>query len=371
MIEIEKKQLSSHGQPLQIEGLDHIELYVGNINLAMHFFRTAFGFSPVAYAGLETGVRDRASYLIEQGDIRLVLTGPINQDCVINEHLKLHGDSVKEIAFRVNDVSRTVEAAVSRGAKVMMEPTVLELESGRIVKSTIAAFGDTVHSFVQREPGGDGFLPGYKKISKPAAHFDAGLKQIDHLAINTELGKLEELVEFYTNVLGLQLVQCESIATEYSGMNIKVVETGAGQVKLTLVEPAIGKRQSQIEEFLRFNHGPGVQHLAMSSTDIVRTVRILRENGVEFVSIPRSYYDGLEHRIGKIKENLSSLKDLNILADRDGSGYLLQIFTNPVPNRPTFFLEVIQRSGSAGFGAGNIKALFQAVEKEQAMRGNL
>ncbi|GIV96063.1 MAG: 4-hydroxyphenylpyruvate dioxygenase [Herpetosiphonaceae bacterium] len=360
--------------PLAIQAVDYVEFYVGNARQAAHYYRTAFGFTPVAYAGLETGVRDRASYVLEQRKVRLVLTAAVGPDSPIAEHVKQHGDGVKDVALRVPDARVAFEEALRRGAQPVMEPTVLESKWGRVVKATIATYGETVHSFIERHEYTGTFLPGYHKIKEPPPVRPVGLASIDHIVGNVELGKMDEWVRFYADVMGFSLLRHfsdEEISTEYSALMSKVVQDGSGRIKFPINEPAEGKRKSQIEEYLEYYRGPGVQHIALATGDIISTVRMLRENGVQFLRTPDSYYDMLNERVGRIDENVETLRELGILVDRDDEGYLLQIFTKPVQDRPTVFYEIIQRKGSRGFGAGNFKALFEALEREQALRGNL
>ena len=357
--------------PVSIRGIDYLEMYVGNVYQAMHFYRVLYGFRPCAYAGLETGERAAASVVMEQNDVRLVLTGALAPGGLVSEHVRRHGDSVKDIAFRVDDARATYEAAVGRGAHPVMEPTVFEDEHGRLVRATVRTFGDTVHSFVERGSYAGPFLPGYLPHNGPDAPLSPHLSNIDHLAICVEQGALARWIEFYENVLGFHLSHQEDVATEYSAMNSQVVEDRTGSVKFPIMEPAPNKRRSQIEEYLAFHCGPGVQHIAFGSDDIVRTVETLRGAGTDFLAPPSSYYERLGRRVGEIREDVSALQRLNILVDRDRWGYLMQIFTRPIQGLPTLFLEVIQRHDARGFGGGNIKALFEAVELEQMRRGNL
>jgi 4-hydroxyphenylpyruvate dioxygenase len=354
-----------------VKGFDYIELYVGNAWQAMHFYRTVFGFTPVAYAGLDTGVRDRVSFVVQQGKINLVLTSAVSADGPIAEHVRVHGDGVKDIAFRVNDAERAFADTVRLGARAVHEPTVVEGPEGRIVKATIAAWGDTVHTFVQRGSYDGPFFPGYKPMKRSLPGGRYGLAAIDHVAVSVEKGRLDYWADFYKRVLNFRQSHQEDISTEYSAMNSKVVENESGKIKFPMQEPADGKRKSQIEEYLSFYGGAGVQHIALLSGNIVETVRGLRADGVEFLNIPSAYYEALEGRVGRLPEELSTLRELNILVDRDESGYLLQVFTRPLQSRPTLFMEIIQRKGARGFGAGNIRALFEAVEREQAARGTL
>jgi 4-hydroxyphenylpyruvate dioxygenase len=356
---------------VSLNGIDYIELYVGNAQQAAHFYRTTFGFLPVAYAGLETGERDRVSFIMEQGQIRLILTAPTSPDSQVAEHVRLHGDSIKDIAFAVDDARQAFAVAVKRGARPVMEPSVFEDRGSRLVKSTIATCGHTVHSFTQRDGPPQAFFPQYRAITKTLPAISTGLEAIDHVAISVEKGALDQWIDFYKNVLDFHQSHQEDIFTEYSAMNSKVVQNGNGSIKFPIMEPAKGKRKSQIEEYLEFNKGSGAQHVALLSSNIVKTVRLLRENSIEFLHSPDTYYQVLESRIGKINENINLLRELDILADRDQWGYLLQIFSKPLQSRPTLFMEIIQRAGARGFGGGNIRALFEAVEREQAMRGNL
>jgi 4-hydroxyphenylpyruvate dioxygenase len=365
---------SQEGDFLQLKGIDYVELYVGNARQAAHYYRTVFGFKPIAYAGLETGVRDRTSYVIEQRNIRLMLTGSLDPDSSIAEHVRVHGDGVKDIAFTVDNTEQAFEETVRRGARPIMEPTVIEGQKGRVIKATIAAYGDTVHSFIQRDEYHGTFFPKFHAVKNPAPAHPTGLAAIDHIVGNVELGKMDEWVDFYNQVLGFrQLLHFtdDDISTEYSALMSKVVQNGSGRIKFPINEPAEGKKKSQIDEYLQYYRGPGVQHIAMLTDDIIKTVSKLRENGVEFLRTPDTYYDMLSERVGKIDEDMDSLRRLGILVDRDDEGYLLQIFTRPLQDRPTVFFEIIQRKGARGFGAGNFKALFEAIEREQELRGNL
>lgn len=354
-----------------LKGFDYIELYVGNARQAAHFYRTAFGFAPIAYSGLETGVRDRTSIVVQQNDITLVLTAALTPDSPVAEHVKLHGDDVKDIALSVADAELQYELAIENGAQPIMLPTVIESAEGRIKKATIAAFGDTVHSFVERGGHISTFFPGFQPINHRALTIPTGLLSIDHVALSVNPNEMDNLVEFYHRVLDFHQSFSEDIVTNYSSMNSKVVESRSGLIKFPIVEPGTGKHKSQIEEYLSFHQGPGAQHIAFSSDDIIDSIRALRANGNEFLETPGSYYDMLAGRVGDIDEDIEELRDLNILVDRDDWGYLMQIFTKPLLNRPTVFMEVIQRKRAKGFGSGNIKALFQAIEREQAIRGNL
>jgi 4-hydroxyphenylpyruvate dioxygenase len=359
---------------MPLHGIHHLELYVGNAEQAAYFLKRAFGFRETAYAGLETGLRDRVSHVLEQGRIRLVVTGALHGGNEIARHVFDHGDGVKSIALSVPDARHAYRFAVQHGARGLVEPHEASDEYGAVTLATIGTYGETVHTFVERD-GYDGpFLPGYA----PAANDDvpaAGLLYgIDHVVGNVELGRMEEWVSYYERVFGMtEMIHFsdEDIATEYSALMSKVVTDGHGRIKFPINEPAEGKRKSQIEEYLEYYGGAGVQHVAVSTTDIVACVRALRERGVRFLQTPGAYYDELPGRVGEIEESLSDLAELGILADRDDEGYLLQIFTKPLGDRPTLFFEVIERHGARGFGAGNFKALFEAIEREQEARGNL
>jgi 4-hydroxyphenylpyruvate dioxygenase len=361
---------NNNGRDL-FQGFDYIELYVGNARQAAHFYRTAFGFKPIAYSGLETGMRDRASIVVQQNDVTLMLTSPLTPDSPVAEHVKLHGDDVKDIAFSVQDAAAAFEFAVERGAQPILAPTVVEDPHGSIKKATIGAFGDTVHSFIERNGEGGNFFPTFQPIENGAPSVQTGLLSIDHVALSVAPSQLNELVDFYNHTLNFYHSFTEDIVTDYSSMNSKVVENGSGRIKFPIVEPGPGQRRSQIEEYLTFHHGPGAQHIALTSDDMISTVRALRANGNEFLPTPKTYYDTLTQRVGEIEESINDLRELSILVDRDEWGYLMQIFTKPLLNRPTVFLEIIQRKRAKGFGSGNIKALFQAIEREQAARGNL
>ncbi|MBF6589267.1 MAG: 4-hydroxyphenylpyruvate dioxygenase [Ktedonobacterales bacterium] len=361
---------------MPIKGWDHIEFYVGNAKQAAQYYATTFGFTPIAYAGLETGLRDRASYVLRQGKIHLVLTSALAPENPIARHVLLHGDGAKDIALEVPDAQAAYRAALDRGARSAIEPTVLEDSYGCVKRAAIYTYGETLHSFIERQDYAGPFLPGYRALpgAKEKNARDASLAAIDHVVGNVELGKMNEWVEFYERVLGFsQIIHFtdEAISTEYSALMSKVMEGGHGKIKFPINEPAQGKKKSQIDEYLEYYRGPGVQHIAMITGDIIKTVRQLKSQGVEFISSIPSYYAELEGRIGKIDEPLAELAELGILVDRDDDGYLLQIFTRNVQDRPTLFFEVIQRKGARGFGEGNFKALFEAIEREQALRGNL
>ena len=366
-------QSSEDFMPLM--GIDHVEYYVGNARQAAFYYTKAFGFTVTAYAGPETKQRDRASWLCEQGDVRYVFTGAMSPDSFIARHVLEHGDGVRDVALRVPDAADAHAQALSRGAKSVLEPTVLEDEHGKVVKASIEAYGDTVHSFIERENYSGPFLPGYR-VEEPFPDDGppVGIKAIDHVVANVELGKMNEMVEYYANILGFaQLVHFrdDQISSEYTALMSKVMWDGNGRVKFPINEPAPGKKKSQIEEYLDFYRSPGVQHIAMATDDIVQAVSALRARGMRFIRVPETYYESLWDRIGDIDEDQKEIERLGILADRDEEGYLLQIFTKIVQDRPTVFYEVIERHGSRGFGLGNFKELFLAIEREQEERGNL
>ena len=354
-------------------GIDHVEMYVGNAVHTAHWFSHGLGLRHTAYAGLETGVRDRASYVVEGGRIRFVLTAALHGGTELTRHVAEHGDGVKVVALAVPNAEEAYRVSVRRGARGLEEPHELSDDRGKVRVATIGAYGETVHKFVERNGYRGAFLPGYEQVNGGAT--DAGLLAgIDHVVGNVELGRLDEWVSYYERVFGFtEMIHFSDrdIHTEYSALMSKVMADGSGRIKFPINEPAEGKRKSQIEEYLEFYGGAGVQHIALSSQDIVRTVRELRDRGVRFLPTPDSYYAELPDRIGAIEEELSDLHELGILADRDDEGYLLQIFTKPIGDRPTMFLEVIERHGARGFGEGNFKALFEAIERDQASRGNL
>jgi len=359
---------------LPINGTDHIELYVGNAKQAAHFYQNAFGFELVAYAGPETGVRDRASYVLQQNKIRLVLTTSLQKDSLIAEHVKRHGDGVKVLALWVDDATKSFHETTIRGAEPTQQPEVLKDEFGEVVMSSIKTYGDTIHTFVERKNYKGPFLPGYKPRKSTMKTESIGLKYIDHCVGNVELGKMNTWVDFYEKVMGFSLLVTfddKDISTEYSALMSKVVSNGNGYIKFPINEPASGKKKSQIEEYLDFYNGAGVQHIAIATDDIIHTVGELRRRGVEFLHVPEVYYEDVLDRVGKIDESLEELRKLNILIDRDEEGYLLQIFTKPIQDRPTLFFEIIERNGAKSFGKGNFKALFESIEREQALRGNL
>jgi 4-hydroxyphenylpyruvate dioxygenase len=357
-------------------GWDHVELWVGNAKQAAYYYEHALGFQPVAYSGPETGIRDRSSYALEQGDIRFVVTSALRPDHEIARHAHAHGDGVRDAAFQVADATDAYRQALQRGARGVHEPHWVEDEHGRVELASIATYGETIHSFVNREDYEGAFLPGYQAIESGNGlpEVGVGLKLVDHVVGNVELGRMEHWVEFYERALGFrELIHFsdEAISTEYSALMSKVMMGGGGRFKLPINEPAEGKRKSQIEEYLEFYGGPGVQHVALATDDIVATVEALRGRGIRFLNTPDAYYEDVGERVGDIEEDWTALRRLKILADRDDEGYLLQIFTKTVQDRPTLFFEVIERHGAVGFGEGNFKALFEAIEREQALRGNL
>ena len=358
---------------MPLEGYDFIELWVGNAKQAAHYYRTALGFRPVAYAGPETGVRDRASYVLEQGEIRFVITSGLGADDEIVRHQARHGDGVRDVAFRVPDAAAAFETAVERGAKPHHLPEEQRDEHGRVVLAAIEAYGDTVHSLVERDDYRGAHLPGYQPITAPSSD-PVGLRAIDHVVGNVPSGQMEIWTAFYEQVLGLSPFRHfsdDEIATEDTSLMSNVLWDGHGHVKLPINEPGEGPKRSQIEEFLDAYQGPGVQHLALETPDIIGTVRAMRQRGVGFLDVPAEYYERLPERVGDVDEPWDDLAELGILVDRDDEGYLLQIFTEPVQDRPTVFYEIIQREGATGFGLGNFKALFEAIERAQARRGNL
>jgi 4-hydroxyphenylpyruvate dioxygenase len=359
---------------MPIENWDHLELWVGNAKQAACFYEHAFGFTRTAYAGPETGVRDRASYVLEQGDIRLVLTSGLRGDSEITRFACLHGDGVKDIALRVPSAENAYRQAVQRGARGVLEPHWVDDVYGRAELAAIATYGETTHTFVNRVEYAGPYLPGYISVAEDGISRGVRLAAIDHVVGNVELGRMDEWVGFYERCLGFSELlhfSDEAIHTEYSALMSKVMTGGEGKIKFPINEPAEGKRKSQIEEYLEFHGGPGVQHVALSTTDIIGTVEALRERGIRFLETPDAYYEDLGERVGEIVEDYGDLRRLRILADRDEDGYLLQIFTKTVQDRPTLFFEVIERHGARGFGEGNFKALFEAIEREQALRGNL
>jgi len=359
---------------LPLLGTDYVELYVGNAKQSAHFYKTAFGFQSEAFSGLETGVKDRVSYVLKQDKIRLVLTTSLEEGGVINEHINKHGDGVKVVALWVDDATKSFEETTKRGAKPFMKPTKEEDNDGYVIRSGIYTYGETVHIFVERKNYKGIFLPDYKKWESHYNPESVGLKFIDHMVGNVGWGKMAEWCEFYAKVMGFaQIISFtdDDISTDFTALMSKVMSNGNGRIKFPINEPAKGKKKSQIEEYLDFYNGAGVQHIAVATDNIVATVSAMRDRGVEFLYVPESYYDDLLERVGKIDEDVEVLKKHGILIDRDEEGYLLQLFTKPVVDRPTMFFEVIQRKGAQSFGVGNFKALFEAIEREQANRGTL
>ena len=359
---------------LPLNGTDHVEFYVGNAKQSAYYYQHAWGYKLVAYSGPETGVRDRASYVLQQNKVRLVLTTSLQPDSDITRHQAKHGDGVKFLSIWVDDATQSFEETVKRGAKPYMEPTRFEDEHGWVIISGIYTYGDTVHKFVQRSEYHGAFLPGFKAVENAMEVESVGLKHIDHCVGNVELGAMNQWVKYYEDVMGFKLLitfDDEDISTEYSALMSKVVSNGNGFIKFPINEPAEGRKKSQIEEYLDFYHGAGVQHIAIETDNIIATVGELRRRGIEFLYVPETYYDDIPQRVGHIDEDMDALKKLNILIDRDEDGYLLQIFTKPVEDRPTLFYEIIQRKGAKSFGKGNFKALFESIEREQEKRGNL
>ncbi len=374
---METQTLSAQTQTtdfLPLNGTDYVEIYVGNAKQAAHYYKTAFGFQSLAYAGPETGVKDRSSYVLVQNKMRLVLTTALQPEHPISEHVKKHGDGVKVLALWVDDAYKAFEETTKRGAKPYLEPETLTDEFGEIRRSGIFTYGETVHLFIERKNYTGPFMPGYQKWESEYNPEPTGLLYVDHCVGNVGWNQMNKWVKFYEDVMGFKNILTfddKQISTEYSALMSKVMSNGNGYVKFPINEPAEGKKKSQVEEYLDFYHGEGVQHVAIATNNIVETVTALSQRGVEFLKVPGTYYDDLLNRVGQIDEDIEPLKKLGILVDRDDEGYLLQIFTKPVEDRPTLFYEIIQRKGAKSFGAGNFKALFEALEREQAARGNL
>jgi 4-hydroxyphenylpyruvate dioxygenase len=359
---------------LPLLGTDYVELYVGNAKQSAHYYKTAFGFQEIAYSGLETGDREKTSYVLKQDKIRLVLTTPFNPDSEISHHIRLHGDGVKVIALWVEDARSAFAETTKRGAKPYLEPTVLNDEFGEVIKSGIHTYGDTVHIFVERKNYTGVFMPGFVASNNDYQPTATGLKYIDHMVGNVELGEMNEVAKFYRDVMGfanLITFDDKDISTQYTALMSKVMTNGNGRIKFPINEPAHGLKKSQIEEYIDFYKGSGCQHIAVATDDIVFTISEMRKRGVEFLHVPGTYYDNVQARVGAISEDLAILKSLGIMVDRDEDGYLLQIFTKPVEDRPTLFFEIIQRKGAKSFGKGNFQALFESIEAEQARRGTL
>lgn len=373
--ETERAEKNTVVDEIAIEGFDYIEFFVGNALQACYYYHKGFGFDVVGYRGLETGARDSVSYVLRQKNVQLVLTGSLGPDSPIADHVHRHGDGVKNIALRVKDARKAYDTAVSRGAKSIAEPAAVEDENGRFVSATVQAYGNTVHTFVERHAYKGVFAPGFKIVEKPGNDGKGtGLLIVDHVVGNVERERLEHWVEFYQKVFGFYVYQyfdAKDISTQYSALVSKVMANKSGCIKLPINEPAPGARRSQIQEYLDYYTAPGVQHIAIATADIIKTVAELRQRGIDFLTVPRAYYDALPERVGQIDEDIEVLSKLGILVDRESEGYLLQIFTKPVEDRPTLFFEVIQRKGAKGFGKGNFKALFESIEREQAARGNL
>lgn len=362
------------GDFLPLNGTDYVEFYVGNAKQAAHYYKTAFGFQSLAYSGLETGNRETSSYVLAQDKIRLVLTTPLNSKSPINDHLRKHGDGVKVIALWVDDATKSFNETVKRGAKPYMEPKREEDADGYVIRSGVYTYGETVHMFVERKNYKGTFLPGFKPWKSDYNPEPVGLKFIDHMVGNVGWGEMNTWVEYYQKVMGfinLLSFDDKDISTEYSALMSKVMSNGNGRIKFPINEPAEGKKKSQIEEYIEFYEGQGVQHLALATDNIIDTIKKLKARGVEFLQVPQSYYEEAATRIGKIDEDIKELAKLGILIDRDDEGYLLQLFTKPVEDRPTLFYEIIQRKGATSFGKGNFKALFEAIEREQERRGTL
>lgn len=369
-----KKVVQDAEDFLPILGTDFVELYVGNAKQAAYYYQHAWGFQPIAYSGLETGRKDSVSYVMQQGKIRVVLTSPLQPEGDINAHINKHGDGVKFVALWVDDARKSYEETTKRGAKSYVEPYVMEDGNGKAVISGIHTYGETVHLFVERNEYEGPFLPGYRVFDTKVKSPDTGLKFIDHMVGNVGWNEMNKWVEFYGKVMGFaQLVSFDDkdISTDYTALMSKVMSNGNGRIKFPINEPAEGKKKSQIEEYIDFYNGAGVQHIALATDNIIETVTQLRDRGVEFLYVPETYYDDLLDRVGEIDEDLEPLKELGVLVDRDDEGYLLQIFTKPVLDRPTMFFEIIQRKGAQSFGKGNFKALFEAIEREQDLRGTL
>jgi len=359
---------------LPLNGTDYVELYVGNAKQAAHYYKTAFGFQDLAYSGLETGSRDRVSYVLVQDKIRLVLTSPFDPESEISHHIRRHGDGVKVIALWVDDATRSFEETVKRGAKPYLKPEKLRDEQGEIVRSGIHTYGETIHLFIERKNYKGVFMPGFEKLESAYTPPVTGLKYIDHMVGNVGLGEMNKWAEFYGNTMGfanLVTFDDKDISTEYTALMSKVMTNGNGRIKFPINEPAAGKKKSQVEEYLDFYQGAGCQHIAVATDNIVFTISEMRKRGVEFLYVPGSYYDTVKDRVGVIEEDLEELKKWGIMVDRDEEGYLLQIFTKPVEDRPTLFFEIIQRKGAKSFGKGNFQALFESIEAEQARRGTL
>ena len=359
---------------LPINGTDYVELYVSNSKQAAHYYKTALGFQSLAYRGLSTGSKDTESYVVVQDKIRLVLTSPLRSGTEVGKHIDRHGDAVKVVALWVDDAEKSFQETTSRGAEPALEPTIERDQNGEIKKAAIKTYGETIHMFIERKNYDGPFLPGFTKWESSYNPRPMGLKYIDHMVGNVGWGEMNKWVEFYAKVMGFtQLISFDDkdISTDYTALMSKVMSNGNGRIKFPINEPAEGKKKSQIEEYLDFHESAGVQHIAVATDNIIQTVTAMRDHGVEFLHVPSNYYDTVMDRVGEIDEELEPLKDLGILIDRDDEGYLLQIFTKPIEPRPTLFFEIIQRKGAKSFGKGNFKALFEAIEREQELRGTL
>ncbi len=369
-----KKEFPDAEDFLPLNGTDYVELYVGNAKQAAHFYKTAFGFQSVAYAGLETGLKDRVSYVLQQNKIRLVLTSPLGEGGPINEHINKHGDGVKNVALWVDDATKSYQETTARGAESAFEPYTIEDDHGKVTLSGIKTYGETIHIFVERNEYKGPFMPGFREWKSDYNPKSAGLNYIDHMVGNVGWGEMNKWVDFYARVMGFaQLVSFDDkdISTEYTALMSKVMTNGNGRIKFPINEPAEGKKKSQIEEYIDFYNGAGVQHIAVATDNIIETIDHLKAHGVEFLYVPDTYYDDLLDRVGDIEEEVEELRKRGILVDRDDEGYLLQLFTKPVADRPTLFFEIIQRKGAKSFGKGNFKALFESIEREQESRGTL
>ncbi|CAN5566734.1 4-hydroxyphenylpyruvate dioxygenase [soil metagenome] len=365
--------MATHEDSFPILGIDYIQFFVGNAKQAAHYYE-ALGFTPIAYMGLETGSRDRVSWCVQQGDVRFVLTGALSGDSAIAEHVHRHGDGVHDVALTVPDAEEAYRVAIERGATGVEEPQVLEDEHGKVVRAAIATYGETIHSLVSRRDYSGAFWPGFQALEQRDGTAGFGVRYIDHVVGNVELGKMNEWVSFYERIMGfsqLRHFSDEEISTEYSALMSKVVWDGNGKIKLPINEPAEGKKKSQIEEYLEYYGTPGVQHIALATENIVTSVEAMRSAGIQFLRVPGIYYEEAKERVPEVADHIDALESNGVLVDRDEDGYLLQIFSKPVQDRPTIFYELIERHGAKGFGAGNFKALFEAIEREQAVRGNL
>jgi 4-hydroxyphenylpyruvate dioxygenase len=371
---LQRAELAASEDTFPLLGTDHIEFYVGNAKQSAMYYQAALGFSIVAYRGPETGHREAVSYVLQQNKIRFVLTSAFSPNHEIAKHVALHGDGVKSLSLWVDDAAKSYNTAMERGAESAFEPITLSDEDGQVVVAAIKTYGETIHTFVERKNYHGAFMPGFAPKSSSFPSKSVGIKYVDHCVGNVEMGQMNRWVQFYEDVLGFKLLitfDDKDISTEYTALMSKVVSNGNGYVKFPINEPAVGKKRSQIDEYLDFYQGAGVQHIALATDDIVETVGQLRQNGVEFLYVPEVYYEDVIERVGVIQEDLEVLKALNILIDRDEDGYLLQLFTKPIQDRPTVFFEIIQRRGAKSFGKGNFKALFEAIEREQALRGTL